>query len=101
MTAPQLGSPYGTYVNASKATRVTCTVAQYDCPCIKLEFLSTSEREMSSFPRTSSYVTMLFAHCDRPVISTVVVCGVFTVAVDITKMISDRGVPHGWFTELY
>jgi len=31
-----------------------------------------------------------------------VVCGVFTVAVDITKMISDPGgVSHGWFTALY
>jgi len=26
---------------------------------------------------------------------------IFTVAVDITKMISDQGTSHGWFTALY
>jgi len=29
------------------------------------------------------------------------VCGVSTVAVDITEVILDRGVSHGWFTAVY
>jgi len=35
------------------------------------------------------------------ILTFVVVCGVFTVTVDITKMIGSRGAPHDWFTELY